>query len=49
MWYMGGKFRQSKVIIEVLRPCTRGGDTVVRHHAGHGSDGTCEKLVQYIA
>ena len=25
------------------------GDTVVRHHAGHGSDGTCEKLVRYIA
>ena len=24
------------------------GDTVVRHHMGHGSDGTCEKLVQYI-
>lgn len=24
------------------------GDTVVRHHMGHGSDGTCEKLVRYI-
>lgn len=23
------------------------GDTVVRHHAGHGSDGTCERLVKY--
>lgn len=24
------------------------GDTVVRHHAGHGSDGTHEKLVRYV-
>lgn len=23
------------------------GDTVVRHHMGHGSDGTCERLVRY--
>lgn len=24
------------------------GDTVVRHHSGHGSDGTHEKLVRYV-
>lgn len=24
------------------------GDTIVRHHAGHGSDGTCEKLVKHV-
>lgn len=32
-----------------FRDVYRWGDTVVRHHHGHGSDGTCERLVVYDA
>lgn len=53
MRYMGGKFRQSKAIVEVLRPYINNdtvyewGDTVVRHLNSKGTDGTNERLVKY--